>query len=345
MLQIKGGLQIATDNYYIEHMQDGCDELHFELPLSDPAYFALNEEDRVLETTEHQTYVVKTISGGKSSAKIGCQLDLRDWKADIKIDYSKTRSAFNHINGFMPDSWTLTELPAAHSDMKTVEMRGPTPLDLALQVQKSFACAVRFDVSQKAATLLWYEDLTPSNAYAVDTVNLRRAPEFKGKSTDMYTRLFPIGKDGLRITDVNNGCDFVENLTYTTDVICKVWQDSRYEDAAELMAAARKKVDEASQPVRSWKLDLIDLYRLNEEKWPDMGVPLFTILRLVDQNKGFSANVQVVQDKIYPYYPEKNEITVATNARSIQRTLRNIYKDLYDPNSEFFQKLFAGGIT
>lgn len=345
MLQIKNGPQIATDKYYIAHMQDGLDELHFELSLSDPAYFALNEEDRILETTEQQMYVVKTISGGKNSAKIGCQLDLRDWKADIQINYSKTRSATEHIKSFMPSSWVLTEFPQTKAEKKTVKMQGPTPLELALQVEKSFECAVRFDTVMKTATLLWYKDIAPSNAFAVDTVNLRRSPEFKGRSTELYTRLFPIGKNGLRIGSVNNGYDFVENLSYTDDVICKVWQDSRYVDAEALKADAQKMVDEASQPERSWVLELIDLHRLNSEKWPDMGVPLFTVLRLVDNLKGFSATVQVVQDKVYPYYPEKNEITVATIVRSVQRTLRSIARDLYDPNSIFSQKLYAGGIT
>ncbi len=345
MLQIKNGPQIVTDNYYIRHMEDGQDELHFELPLSDPAYFALNEEDRILETTEQQTFVVKTISGGKSSAKIGCQLDLRDWKADIRIEYGKKGTAAELLSDFMPASWTLVEEPEADIQERSVEMRGPTPLALALQIQKSFGCAVRFDNGTKTAMILWYDRKEVSNAFAVDTVNLRRAPEFKGRSTDIYTRLFPIGKDGLRIGSVNNGLDYVENLSYTGDVICAVWQDSRYNDAEELKADAQKKVDAASRPERSWKLDLIDLHRINKEKWPDMGLPLFTVFRLIDGYKGFSANVQVMEDKVYPYYPERNEVTVSTVTRSVQRTLRNLYNDIHDHNSEFYQKLFAGGIT
>lgn len=224
----------------------------------------------------------------------------------------------------------------ASSEQRTIEMTGPTPLDIALQMQESYGCAVRFATKHKTATVLWPDAMELSNSYVVDTVNLIAAPEFKGKSTDLYTRLYPIGKNGLRIEG-----DFVENLTYTDQIICAVWQDSRYTDAAELKADAQKRVDEAAQPVRSWKLPVADLFRLNPKKWPDMSLNLFTKLKLVDNLKGFSAVVQVMEDKVYPYYPEKNVITVSTCTSSVQRTLRGLYKQIHDPNSSFHQQLNA----
>ena len=74
-----------------------------------------------------------------------------------------------------------------------------------------------------------------------------------------------------------------------------------------------------------------------------MILSLFTVLRLIDSNKGFTANVQVREDKVYPYYPEKNEITVSTVAHSVQRTLRGLYNDINNPNSAFWQKMIARG--
>ena len=44
MLQIQNGVQIAVDDYYIQHVENGLDELHFEIPISDPAYKSLEEE-------------------------------------------------------------------------------------------------------------------------------------------------------------------------------------------------------------------------------------------------------------------------------------------------------------
>ncbi len=343
------GTQIAVDDYYICHKEDGLDELHFDIPISDPAYCALEEEARILETIEQQTYVVKTISGGKKTAKIGCRLDLSDWERTICINYERTGTPMEFLLGTVVDflgdssvlkSWVISD-SKDKTERRTIKMQGPTPLEVALQVQETFRCAVRFDTKNKTVAILWPSEMPLSNSYAVDTVNLRAAPEFKGKSSSLYTRLYPVGKDGLRIGSVNGGTDYVQNLSYTDKIICAFWQDSRYTNAAELRDDAQKRVDEASQPERSWKLSVVDLYRLNPDKWKDMSLALFTVLRLIDSCKGFSANVQVKEDKVHPYYPEKNEVTVSTVTRSVQRMLRSVYNDIRNPNSAFWQQLVA----
>lgn len=214
-------------------------------------------------------------------------------------------------------------------------------MEIVLQMQETFGCAIRFDTRTKTATVLYPEEQPLTNAYVADTVNLRTPPQFKGKSTGLYTRLYPIGKDGLGIAEVNKGKPYVENLSYTDRVICAIWKDDRYTDAASLRDDAQKRVDEASQPVRSWQLEVIDLQRIDSQRWPDMAIPLFTVLCLVDNQKGFRANVQVVEDRVYPYYPERNEVTVSTVARSVQRTLHSLYDSINNPNSTFYQRLNA----
>lgn len=341
MLQIENGMQIATDEYCIQHMENGFDELHFDIPLSDPAYCALQEEDRILETTERKIYTVKCINAGKHSADIRCLLDLSDWQTRLYIGYkSGSRTADAVLTSVAPPGWSVID-HTVNKKKREIEMDAPTPLEIVEQMQDTFGCAVRFDNIGKKVTLLYPEEVPLSNAYAVDTVNLRSAPLFKGKSSDLYTRLYPLGKDDMGIAAVNGGKAYVENLSYTDKIICAVWKDERYTDAESLREDAQKRVDAASQPERSWTLDIIDLKRINPAKWPDMDLSMFSKLRLVDSYKGFRADVQVREDKVYPYYPEKNEITVSTATKSVQKTLRTLYRQIYDPNSEFYQRLRA----
>ena len=91
--------------------------------------------------------------------------------------------------------------------------------------------------------------------------------------------------------------------------------------------------------MRSWALDVVDLNRIDPEAWPDLGLGLFTLLRLVDNRKGVTANVQVMEDTVWPYYPDENQIKVSTVSGSVQRTVRGLYRDINDPNSEYQQKL------
>lgn len=337
MLQIENGIQIATDDYYIQHKENGLDELYFEVLITDPPYRVLNEEARIYESTEHQTYVVKTIAGGSKKAKIGCQLDLTAWKGQIDLNYDRSGTAQQFLAGFKPSDWSVVD-PSAKPATKTIKLDGPTPLDLALRVQEDFGCRLRFDTAAKTVSIIYPDDVAVSNSYVVDTVNLVGAPEYKGKSSDLYTRIYPRGKNGLTIASVNSGVTYLDtedDPPYTDRVICKTVDFNEISSAAELKTEAQKTVNAASRPERSWKLKIVDLYRINPQKWQDMQVDIFTKLRLSDTYKGFTATVQVVEDKIFPHYPEKNEVTISTVTKSVQRSLHGLIDTIYNPNSRF----------
>lgn len=343
MLQIFNGVQIATDDYFIRHKQNGVDELQFSVLLSDPAYRAINEEDTILETTEQQKYIVKKIAGGKTYATITCDLDLSDWDSILEIGYSRRGSrAFKFLDGFRPADWTVIDGAGHQDEPRSIIMDGPTPRELAMQVQKDYGCAVRFDTSAKTATIVWPEDIRMSNSYAIDTVNLRRVPEYKGKSTGLFTRIYPIGRNPETGGNLRIDGGYLDAQNPATDrVICALWKDYRYTDQASLKADAQAMVNAAAQPERSWELDVIDLQRIDPVRWPDMSLSLFTVLLLVDNYKGIRTQVQVVEDKVYPYYPEKNKITVSNRPASVQRTLLALTDAINNPNSEWAQKLTA----
>jgi phage minor structural protein len=60
---------------------------------------------------------------------------------------------------------------------------------------------------------------------------------------DYATVLFPIGKDGLTIANINNGKSYIENFTYTDKYIEKIWINEDYDVAERLKAAAEIYLD------------------------------------------------------------------------------------------------------
>lgn len=343
MLQLEKQRPISIDDYYIKHVSDGCDELHFELSLNDPIYALLKEEDRIFERTERQTYVVRSIGGSRKTAKITGQLDLDDWRATIFPDFAREEKTEDELlTEIVPWGWTVYSKVQEHRS-EPIKMTGATPLEIAQKVQEIDNCAIRFDTEKKTATVFRPDEIKLSNAYCIETVNLRNPPEYKGKSTALYTRLYAQGKTiddvPLTFSDINGGVPYVDCHDYTDRVICAFWQDSSIDDAAKLLEGAQRRVKAAASPVRSWQLDVIDLYSIAPEKWPNLSLTLFKKIRLVDENKGFSAAVQIVEDKIYPHYSAKNEITVSTVTGSVQRTLHALYKQINDHNSSLYQSL------
>lgn len=337
----EGGIIIATDDYYIQRMEDGRDELHFTVQVTDPAYAMIQEETRIIETTENQTYIVKTIDAGSKVADIGCQLDLDIWRATMYLDYkSGSKTAHAIINAVRPGLRWIVQGAETDTKKRSIEMDGPTALDIILDVEDLFGYRVRFDNHERVATIIIPENIRQSNAYVIDNVNLRKA-NFKGKSTDLYTRLYPVGKDGLRIGSVNGGKDYVENQTYTNETISKVWVDERYTDAQSLKEDAQARVDEACKPVRSWELDVADLHKLDARTWQDLEMSMFDKILLVDPHRKQRHIVQIRQQRIYPHHPERNKIYVSTIAGSAQQTIKAVARQLADANSTFFQRLRA----
>lgn len=355
MLIIPNGDAFDRDDYAIHHMTNGLDELRFELSAEDSIYKQLQEEKtKILETTENQTYIVRKINAVNSTVIVTCQLDLPDWRKNLLLDtanlaspgFSHTLNETNMLSRIMQapglSGWSMQSTVANHIT-RSMEMEGPTPLEAALQLQKTFGCALRFNTQMKSVTILNPAEAQISNSYVIESVNLRRRPEFKGRSTDLYTRLYPVGKDGLGIASVNSGVPYLDNTSYTGSgvVICALWKDARYTDAASLKRDAQARLEAAAKPVRSWKLDVVDLHRIDAEKWPDMGLSIWTLILLQDTAKNVSENVQVVSDVVYPYYPEKNQITVSTNSESLQDAVMRTSQALNDANSELWAQINA----
>lgn len=355
MLIIPNGDAFDRDDYAIHHMTNGLDELRFELSAEDSIYKQLQEEKtKILETTENQTYVVRKINAVNSTVIVTCQLDLPDWRKNLLLDtanlaspgFSHTLNETNMLSRIMQapglSGWSMISTVSSHIT-RSMEMEGPTPLEAALQLQKTFGCALRFNTQMKRVTILNPAEAQISNSYVIESVNLRRRPEFKGRSTDLYTRLYPVGKDGLGIASVNSGVPYLDNTSYTGSsvVICALWKDARYTDAASLKRDAQARLEAAAKPVRSWKLDVVDLNRIDAEKWPDMGLSIWTLILLQDTAKNVSENVQVVSDVVYPYYPEKNQITVSTNSESLQDAVIRTSQALNDANSELWAQINA----
>lgn len=352
MLYIVNGCAIATQDYQITFKENGIDELSFSLARTDPAYQYLTEQAKILESTERQRFVVKKISVSRSSVRVTCQLDLEDWKQDIFLNTSDlSQDGFSHeyyetsmlqyvlenSNGL--SGWTKTS-DVTTSKKRAISMQGPTPLDVIEQMAKTFRCSFAFDTINKIVKIFYPSERPLTTAYAIETVNLMEAPAYKGDSTELFTRLYPIGKDGLNIASINSGYIYVENTSYTGGkVISKLWKDDRYEDKESLLADALEKLDEGCEPVRSWQLSIADLYRHNPQAFPGLELKMFDRIRLKDIVKGQSFDVQIREMKVFPYYPEKTVLTVATSSVTIQKTTKTLQRALANPNSEFWQQL------
>lgn len=327
---------LNVDDFYICEKSNGLDELIFNMSIYDDNYPHVLEE-AVIEY--EQPYLIKAIDAGANTAKIKCQLNLDALKAELKLGYSNNSATLQQtVDGVLPSGWLFVD-NSGSTISRTIE-GNYTPLEVIQQCVNTYGVVFRFDVSAKIVRAYTLSAFQPLGAFASRELNLTEI-NFKGKSTDFFTRLYAYGKDGLSFADINDGKPYVEYHGYTDKVICAYWQDERYTIKDNLLAAAQAAVKTGGSPDRSYECTVYDLAATNPDMYSWQDFSLFSVVRLIDDIKVVALDYQVVEYWRYPYYPEKNLVTLSSTAPKIQTTVKNIKAEIENPNSSFRQNMQA----
>lgn len=84
--------------------------------------------------------------------------------------------------------------------------------------------------------------------YFMEGLNLRKI-SLKSDTYDFYTRIYPIGKDGIT-PEWLTGKDYIDNFQYSSKIKAYVWKDERYTNTTSLIEDATAKIEEMSRPYK-----------------------------------------------------------------------------------------------
>lgn len=337
------GYPISNDDYYIRELSSGLDEVVFEISLRDPVYKYIVEEAKIRDRDEN-VYIIKQIDAGNERVKVVAQIDIDAWKSTMYEKYTNNSATVNQtVLSVMPAGWSCID----HSNisMRRTIPTNDTTTDYNVTAWKVLqdCCNVygvrfRFDTANKIVTIVnpkLYENV---GAFATRDLNLREL-NFKGKSTDLCTRLYAEGADGLTFASINNDKNYVENFQYTNKVISMYWKDERYTDAQSLLADATAKLEELSKPSRSYDCDVLDLANTNPELYGFEDFSLFNVITLIDDAAERRLDYQIVERWNYPYYPVRNKIVLSTATPKIQNQVVSLMDAVSSPTSTFQQMM------
>lgn len=245
-----------TENHIEDVLEDGDSTLTLEF-LGD----AIPEEVEVegYIETEKQIYVIKE----KSDRTVTCKLNLEDLEA-----YTiQTFTAANQANiravaeaALDGTGWSV------YSTIDTTKVRNvqqfkKTPLEILYKIRDAWMCEIRFDTKNK---VVQFADQFGGErgAYFIEGLNLKSVRRSED-GYDFYTRIYPIGKDGMTIASVNDGVPYLENHQYSSKNIMLTWEDSNYDDPDALMEDAEAKLADLSIPKVSYSAEVRDLQKIN----------------------------------------------------------------------------------
>lgn len=253
--------------------------------------------------TEEDWFVVKEIEiSSDGFPEIHCQLDLEALEA-YTIDNFVAENADLASAAKAAVSGTGWSVETDIQKLRSVAVIRADPLAILKKIRDAWMCEIEFDTKNKVVR--FSEQIgEDKGVYLLSQLNLKKAG-CTIDTYDFYTRMIPIGADGIGIADVNDGKEYVENYQYSNKIRTIVWEDTSYESAEALKEDATAKLEDLSKPKRSYTADVRDLAKMSKQ-YELLSFKLGDTVRIVDEATGIHDKQRIVKIKEYPQNPEQN---------------------------------------
>ena len=131
---------------------------------------------------------------------------------------------------------------------------------------------------------------------------------------DFYTRLIPLGKDGIGIEWL--GKPYLENYQYSSKIKTYVWSDERYTNTTSLIEDGIAKLDEMSKPYVAYAADVIDLARQSEKYSSVFDYDIGDTVWMISRKTRTKEKQRIVKLTEYPETPQNNTVELSNATKT-----------------------------
>ena len=285
-------------------LEYGDETLDFYYPASGPWLGQIAAECYV--RTDRQEYVVKAVEKSTASAwrKISCALNIEELEGTPFQDFETVEQTVKAAAEFAlaGTGWTV-DADANITKKRTIRKEDDTTAwEVVKQIVTTYRLELEIDAVNKRLKFHTRRG-RDRGAYFIERLNLRSLG-VKTSSYGFYTRLIPIGKDGLHLW--RDGQNYIENHQYSDKVITSIWRDERYTVTAALLEDAQARLDEASTPARAYTAELVDL-AAQSDKYNALAYDLGDAVLLVSEKTDEREKQRIVKLDEYPDDPLANK--------------------------------------
>ena len=315
-----GTLSGFKDREIITTLDSGDKELSFNYPAAGALVDLLKEEYYICTKTDE--YVIKAVEKGEQFNKYTAVLDVEELEG----------AAFPY--GFESDEQTIKA--CLEFAFKGTGWHVGTCTVTKKRTIDEQECVTAWDVLQKCLTTYRCECIIHSltktvdiydrigsdkGCYFMEGLNLRKI-SLKSDTYDFYTRIYPIGKDGITPKWLT-GKDYIDNFQYSSKIKAYVWKDERYTNTTSLIEDATAKIEEMSRPYKAYTAEVVDLAKASEKYKDILSYGIGDTVTLVSKKTRTKEKQRIVKIREYPETPKKNTVEIS-NAR---KTFAEIQKE------------------
>lgn len=282
-----------TDLEIVEELEHGYKTAHFRLPYE----VGLVQEEQKIEIDDY-VYVVKEVNMEDNDLyEVYCKpyfSKLLKKHIDSLSGYAFTLSSC--LNEVLDETdWTY-KFEQDISGVYTVQLERMTALDAIQALKQLYNVDLAFDTKNKVIRV-WNSRGEYKETFFFNETNLRQC-RVQSNTYDLITRLIPIGKDGATINLVN-GAMWVEDYTYTDEVITGYWVNTSVDNADDLLKLAQDKIQIYSKPQTTYKINVTALHS---------SLSVGDSIRIIDEIKGVDRVERIAKIVFYPNKQEESYI-------------------------------------
>ncbi len=289
----------------------GIGELTFSVPST---YKHLELEGYIQVENDHE-YVIKEIVTHGTNREVVCMLNIEEivgmaWSTFISKNQDVYKTALQILNG---TGWRVVN-NSTTTETRNLYGKATNSYNLLQLMCTVFNVEFTFDTYEK---IVYIVDRVGNDCgtYFINDLNLKQL-NIDTHTHKYITRVIPIGKDGLQITSVNDGRNYLENKTYCDKNIYGIWQSDKHDDPAKLKADAQRFLDEMAIPYETYEVLVDDLYALRG--YDEFRYEIGDVVTIIDGVTETKIKQRVIQRTYNLQEPDKDTIHIANKDKSFE---------------------------
>lgn len=307
-----GILKGFKDRKIVKTLDSGDKELTFKYP-SDGKQVDLLKEEYYIRTKEDE-YVIRKRKTGTQFNEYTAQLNVEELEGAV-FPYgfeSKEQTIRACLEfAFEGTGWKVGVCQIAKK--RTINKDEETNAWKVLQDCLSTYRA-ECKINSLTKTIDIYEQIgSDRGRYFIEGLNLKKLT-VTSDTYDFYTRLIPLGKDGIGIEWL--GKPYLENYQYSSKIKTYVWSDERYTNTTSLIEDGIAKLDEMSKPYVAYAADVIDLARQSEKYSSVFDYDIGDTVWMISRKTRTKEKQRIVKLTEYPETPQNNTVELSNATKT-----------------------------
>lgn len=306
-----GTLSGFKDRSITTTLDSGDKELSFDYPAAGAMVDLLKEEYYIRTKTDE--FVIKAVEKGEQFNKYTAVLNVEELEgAAFPYGFESQEQTIKACLEFAFEGTGWHVGTCTVTKKRTInEEESVTAWDVLQKSISTYRCECIIDSINKVVNI--YERIgSDKGCYFMEGLNLRKL-SLKSDTYEFYTRIYPIGKDGIT-PEWLTGKDYIDNFQYSSKIKAYVWKDERYTNTTSLIEDATAKIEEMSRPYKAFTAEVLDLARASEKYKEILSYSIGDTVTLVSKKTQTKEKQRIVKITEYPETPERNTVEIS-NAR------------------------------